>query len=156
MSHRRDEIRKYIIDVLIDKTDAKERVYDSRFTPFQHDKYFPCISIITQKEIGQNESYNPCLIKRRAHLTIAVMTKQSEGGFENTDKILFQIENIINNINHTNFTFEYESTESDVSVSVTPASVITTLNYICTYYTDETKNACGENLEILSLEVPHG
>jgi len=150
VTHRRSEIRAEVLKRLKDKTEAGNRVYDSKFTPIQNETLFPCLVIFITEELVSEASSASELYDRRASLDIAVLTLSDIG-----DTLCAQVETQMKQINHPDFSFSLKGTKLDVNPALTKTSYITTLNYSCFYRTEECAESLSDSLNTLSLELSH-
>lgn len=153
MPHRRDEIRKYVVDSLFDKTLCHKNVFDWRIRTVQNDHFFPFISVLTPKETITETSGNPLLLKREAELCVVISLLLGNHDENRVDEIVRQVEQIINNLNHPEFHFESKATEYSTENSTLKAQIFCCISYNCIYYTEEAKETDSEKLQNISISV---
>ncbi len=153
MPHRRDEIRKILVDALKGKTLAKDNVYNWRIRPVQNEKDYPSISVMIQEESATEISGAEDLIHRKAHVCILAYTSISNSDDNISDELVRQVEAIINTIDSKDFSFKYHKSEIFTENSSTKVLILSSLNYECSYFTEEIKEINADNLEQLSIEV---
>lgn len=156
MPHRRDEIRKILVDALMDKTFVKENVYNWRIRPVQNEKNLPCISVYIPDETVLEISGAQDLIHRNAQVYILIYNSISHHEDNISDEVSRQIEGIVNVLDSKDFNFKYNKTELFTENLSTKLLILTSLHYECSYFTKEFKKIDADNFEQLSIEVPHG
>lgn len=154
MPNRCTEIRKIVADCLTET--FKDNVFNGRYTPVQKVKHFPSISILTQAEKNEVVSKSPKLFERTTDLYIILFTKLHDNGEEERDNLMQFIEGKINNIDHSDFEFEFNSFETDVNIDGVHHSIVTTIKYNCIYNTSEAEEKKYIDLKNISLEVTNG
>ncbi len=153
MPHRRDEIRKILIDALKNKTLAKDHVFNWRIRPVQQEHSLPCISIVIPEERALEISAAGDLIHRQADVYLVIYSTLSNHEENISDEIARQIEGILNKFNLKEFNFQYKKMEISTENLSSKILILTSLQYECSYFTKETQQIDGENFEKLSIEV---
>jgi hypothetical protein len=151
--HRRDEIRKILIDALKNKTLAKDHVFNWRIRPVQQEHSLPCISIVIPEERALEISAAGDLIHRQADVYLVIYSTLSNHEENISDEIARQIEGILNKFNLKEFNFQYKKMEISTENLSSKILILTSLQYECSYFTKETQQIDGENFEKLSIEV---
>ena len=152
MPNRRREIRKIIVDKLLNKTAANDRVFDFRIRAVQNENLMPCINCIIREEKVFEMTSNQQLLRREAEikLTISALLAQDEN---NIDDICVQVEKIMNSINSNDFLFKLHDTEYFYDSLTTRIMIACTMTYICEYYTEEINEIILDDLEDISIGV---
>ncbi len=155
MPNRCDEIRKIVADCLSTHS-LKEKIFNGRYTPVQNEKHFPSVSIITPTERIDSISSSGKLYKRITDLYIILFTRLHDKSEEERDVILKYIEAKINNLNHSDFDFEFDNFDTDISDKGVHHSLVTTIKYNCIYNTDESEINDYKEINNFSIEVTYG
>ena len=156
MPHKRDEIRKIIVDALIHKTNVKENVFNWRIRPVQHDHNLPCISVVIPEERALEISGAGHFIQRQSDVYIVIYHSAGHNDDNMCDEISRQVERILNNLNSRYFDFKYKKTEISTENSSSKILILCSLHYECIYNTRETQEIRADDLEQISIEVTNG
>lgn len=156
MPHRRDDIRKLIVNSLKDKTLAKGNVFNWRLRPVQNENDIPCINVIIPEEQVDEISGAGDLIYRKSEIYLIIYSSVSNHEDTICDAITKQVESILNNLSNHDFNLKYKRMEIGTENLSTKVLLSCALIYECTYQTDETKEALAEDFNNLSIEVTHG
>lgn len=154
MPNRCTEIRKIVADCLTET--FKDNVFNGKYTPIQKEKHFPSISILTPSEKNEVISKSPKLFERTTELYIILFTRLHDNGEEERDNLMQFIEGKINNIDHSDFEFEFNSFDTDVNTDSVHHSIVTTIKYNCIYNSSELKEREYTNLNKFLIEVTNG
>ncbi len=155
MPHRRDEIRKILVDALKNKTLAKENVFNWRIRPVQSEHSLPCISVLIPEEIVIEISGAEDLIHRKSEVYIIIHSTIFNSNHEDNmcDEIARQAEIVMNNLNTKDFLFKYKKMEISTENLSTKALILCALQYECGYFTKEDAQIHTDTFKQLSIEV---
>lgn len=153
MPHKRDDIRKIIVDALKHKTLAKDNVFNWRIRPIQNEHSLPCISILIPEERVLEISGAGDLIQREADIYIVIYNTVANNEDNMSDEIARQVETIMNNLNLKYFNFHYKKMEISTENLSTKILILTSLHYNCNYFTKECQTINLDEFEKLSIEV---
>ena len=156
MAHKRDEIRKIIVDALKNKTLAGENVFNWKLRPIEIE-HLPCISVIIPEETATEISGGGDLIHRRAEVYVIIYNAALNNNDNMSDEISRQVEFIMNNLNQKDFSFKYQKMEINQDKISMKSLISCALQYQCNYFTEEKEPIETNDLEELSIEVcQHG
>ncbi len=153
LPHRRDEIRKIIVDSLKNKTLAKENVFNWRLRPVQNEHSLPCISVLIPEETIIEISGAEDLIHRKSEVYVIIYCTISNHEDNMCDEIARQVEIVMNNLNTKYFLFKYKKMEISTENLSTKALILCALTYECSYFTKENIEIHTDNFKQLSIEV---
>ena len=153
MPHRRNEIRKILVDALKNKTLAKEHVDNWRMRPVQNECHLPCISVVTPEEKATEISPFGDFISRQTEIIIDIYSATKNNEDILCDEIAAQVESIVNSINNTDFDFKYKKTVFTTEGISQKVLMICSLIYECNYNTYEQAKIEADDLEEISIEV---
>lgn len=156
MPHRRDEIRKLIVEAMRDKTIVKNNVFNWRMRPVQNEHDIPCINVLIPEEMALEESGAGDLIYRQCDVYLIIYSAVSHHDDIVCDVIAKQIETILNNLSNGEFNFKYKKMEIGTENLSTKVLVSCALIYECIYATPESKQIDGQGFNSLSIEVKNG
>lgn len=156
MPNRCTKIREIVYNCLNYETIFKDKVFNGKYSSVQNSKYFPSISILTPSEKNEVVTKNPKLFERTTNLFIILFSRLHDNGEEERDNLMQFIEGKLNNINHDDFEFEYNSFESDINFEGSHPSIITTIRYNCIYNTNEIEEKEYKDLKNIHIEVANG
>ena len=152
MAHRRDEIRKIIVNQLKNKTLAKENVFNWRLKPIQSEP-MPCITVIIPKEEIISLSGCGNLLKRKADIEIMIYNSISSHEDNMCDEISREVETLMYSIKEKDFQFELNSMEIFTESHSTRFMIMCLLKYECTYNSIEIVTQKYDEFSNLSIEV---
>ena len=158
MPHRRDEIRKYIVDNLKHKTSLKENVFNWRVDPVESEapNSLPCLSVLIPEERAIEADSSGSLIQREADIVIVIYNSIKNERDMMSDVVAREVEKIMNQLNHKDFNFEYKKMDMTTENMARRLLLLCCLHYECRYYTKEIPLLNEEDLddfENLSVEI---
>ena len=156
MPHKRDEIRRFLVESLKNKTPVKDNVFNWRIRPIQNDNELPCISVIIPDETAMEISGAQDLIHRNAEVYIVIYNTVSHKDDNMCDELAKQVEAVLNNLNHKEFLFKYKKMQISTDNQSTKILIQCSLIYECLYFTKECPEINTDNFSQLSIEVSHG
>ncbi len=156
MPHKRDEIRKLIVDALIHKTHAKENVFNWRIRPVQNEHTLPCISVVIPEERVLEISGAGDLIHRNADVYLVIYNTVAHNEDNMCDEIARKVEYLMNNLNSKKFILNYKKMEISTENLSTKILILCSLHYECSYFTKEIQELGIKELEQISIGVING
>lgn len=92
--HKRQLIREAVKEMLLNETDAGEKVYSNRVTAYWREEV-PCISVFTTEETAAPRDITNRKYTRKLNLTIEIRTEASDNLDDSLDSLALKVEQLI-------------------------------------------------------------